>query len=176
MVSIESPLVVVKKHLGLRYIVKSVIMTSLSSLADLSWLPFGRFVPVQRAAPFIHEKRRYIFSAIALSRISIRSRTSVYRQRVLGLSSPSNPPYSEAAFVRVLLTDGSVPVLKSRAKGDSVFLSVCSLRVGTFSLDHSTRLHQVSRKLKYRSSGYCSGLHWLSESPGTASQVQSKID
>jgi hypothetical protein len=152
MVSIESPLVVknisdsdilceVRDHDGLsslwRCLIPKVTVT-------------GGFVPVPAdLAPFIHEKE-YIFSAIALPRESSFQHESELETTDKGFATKVSirPPYSEAAFVRGIVDETviSVPVLQTlRENEDSVFLSVCSLRVGTFSLEHSTRLQQGSK-------------------------------
>jgi hypothetical protein len=152
MVSIESPLVV-------KNISDSDILCEVRDNDGLSslWRTLipkvtvrGGFVPVPAdLAPFIHEKE-YTFSAIALSRESSFQHESELQSTDKGFGTRLSlrPPYSEAAFVRGLVDETviSVPVLKeSSENGDSVFLSVCSLRVGTFSMEHSTRLQQGSK-------------------------------
>jgi hypothetical protein len=152
MVSIESPLVVknisdsdilceVRDHDGLSSLWRTLIPKTTVR---------GGFVPVPAdLAPFIHEKE-YIFSAIALSRESGFRHESELQSTDKGFGTRLSlrPPHSDAPFVRGLVDETviSVPVLKAPSKnGDSVFLSVCSLRVGAFSLEHSTRLQQGSK-------------------------------
>lgn len=152
MVSIESPLVMknisdsdilgeVRDHDGLSSLWRCLIPKVTVR---------GGFVPVPAdLAPFIHEKE-YIVSAIALSRESSFQHESELQSTDKGFGTRLSlqPPYSEAAFVRGVVDETviSVPVLKASSEnGDSVFLSVCSLRVGTFSLEHSTRLQQESK-------------------------------
>lgn len=152
MVSFESPVVVknvsdcdivceVRDHDGL-----SSLWRCLIPRGDIG----EEFVPVPAdLAPFIH-KKNYIVSAIALPKESSFQHESELEVTDKGFATALSPPppYSRASFIRGFLGEIStrVPVLKTGRDGEaSLFLNICSLRVGTFSLEPSTRVKSGSK-------------------------------